>query len=427
MTNKFFNVKTEKGTRITLSTDAKFGDYEVLYQKWAWGGIDAESLIFVTKDIAHISENELTEDVKNSPLVKDKSKSLTYKQGDEFTFVNFNFEVCNHEVSFKKQDYEPREKTLAQEMAFRNFDIFGDIHGHSCALIELLDKLGYKVNDEGFYKHPFRMAIFVGDFIDRGPRQKAVIDIVKPMVENGAALAVMGNHEFNAISYHTLHPATGEPLRSHSDNHKKQHQAFLDEFTNDVELKETIDWFKTLPLFLELSSIRVIHACWNDKAIASIQSKLDSRNRLDDAFLIAANEKGSVEFEAVETLLKGLELRLPAGYSFKDSYGQPRHDIRIKWWQTEDRSYRELAIVPKSNKSDMPIDVAPIDDLGDFQYSDNSKLVFFGHYWFQGQPKRLKRNVACLDYSVAKNGALTAYRWSGSDLEIHDRCFIQVN
>jgi hypothetical protein len=247
------------------------------------------------------------------------------------------------------------------------------------------------------------------------------------MVENGAALAVMGNHEFNAISYHTLHPSTGEPLRSHSDNHKRQHQAFLDEFTDNTELKETIDWFKTLPLFLELSGIRVIHACWNDKAIASIESKLDPQNRLDDQFLIAANEKGSVEFEAVETLLKGLEIRLPEGYSFKDSYGQSRYDIRIKWWQTQGSSYRDLAIVPKSNIEDVPIEKACIDTMGDFQYQDDEKLVFFGHYWFQGKPKRLTKNVACLDYSVAKNGALTAYRWSGSDLEINDRCFIQAN
>jgi len=46
-------------------------------------------------------------------------------------------------------------------------------------------------------------------------------------------------------------------------------------------------------------------------------------------------------------------------------------------------------------------------------YSPDQVPVFFGHYWLNGTPKLLKKNVCCLDYSVAKNGYLVAYRWGG--------------
>lgn len=74
------------------------------------------------------------------------------------------------------------------------FDIIGDIHGYALELVRLLKKLGY-VYDNGFYEHPEpdRKAIFVGDFIDRGPKIRETLSIVKAMVDNGTAKAVMGN------------------------------------------------------------------------------------------------------------------------------------------------------------------------------------------------------------------------------------------
>jgi len=77
------------------------------------------------------------------------------------------------------------------------YDLIGDIHGHSVPLIELLTKLDYELVD-GVYRNPNRQVIFLGDFIDRGPNQRDVINIVRPMIDGGSALSVMGNHEFNA-------------------------------------------------------------------------------------------------------------------------------------------------------------------------------------------------------------------------------------
>ena len=80
-----------------------------------------------------------------------------------------------------------------------NYDIIGDIHGHASTLIQLLKDLGYEKDEAGVFSHKERKVIFLGDFIDRGKEESLVINIVRPMLDNGHALAVMGNHEFNAI------------------------------------------------------------------------------------------------------------------------------------------------------------------------------------------------------------------------------------
>ena len=71
------------------------------------------------------------------------------------------------------------------------YDVIGDIHGHSDALRRLLATLGYEMRD-GCFRHADRKVIFVGDFIDRGPAIKDVLEIARTMVERGTALAVMG-------------------------------------------------------------------------------------------------------------------------------------------------------------------------------------------------------------------------------------------
>ena len=81
---------------------------------------------------------------------------------------------------------------------------------------------------------------------------------------------------------------------------------------------EVIEWFKTLPLFIELDEFRVIHACWNKDSFDSIKPKLNSDNTLTDDLFVKASQEGSNEFNAIETLLKGLEISLPEVYSFND-------------------------------------------------------------------------------------------------------------
>ena len=42
--------------------------------------------------------------------------------------------------------------------------------------------------------------------IDRGSQQIKTLEVVRAMVDSGSAQMVMGNHEFNAISFATRDP-----------------------------------------------------------------------------------------------------------------------------------------------------------------------------------------------------------------------------
>ena len=308
-----------------------------------------------------------------------------------------------------------------------NFDIVGDIHGHAEPLIRLLNDLGYTKNDIGIYAHRDRQMIFVGDFIDRGAEQSEVINIVKPMVEKGYAQAVMGNHEFNAICYHTNHPETGIPLRENSERNQRQHQVFLDEYSLREETTgEVIEWFKTLPIFIELNEFRVIHACWNQDSLDFMKPKLTIDNTLSDDLFITASEEGSDEFKAIETLLKGLEIPLPEPFSFNDKDGHKRKRIRIQWWKEGAKTYRDYAQVPPSALNKLPDTILP-KSVSNPEYPESNKPVFFGHYWFTGNPEILKTNVACLDYSVANKEKLVCYRWNEGETELSNDNFVMVN
>lgn len=81
------------------------------------------------------------------------------------------------------------------------YDLIGDIHGHADKLEELLRTLGYELKN-GMYGHAERKLLFVGDYIDRGPKIRETLQLVRSMVDSGTAIALMGNHEYNALCFH---------------------------------------------------------------------------------------------------------------------------------------------------------------------------------------------------------------------------------
>ena len=80
------------------------------------------------------------------------------------------------------------------------FDIIGDIHGCFDELIQLLKELGYEISTqpdgETVVKPPQgRKAVFVGDFVDRGPKVAEVLRLVMGIQKADAAICVPGNHD----------------------------------------------------------------------------------------------------------------------------------------------------------------------------------------------------------------------------------------
>jgi hypothetical protein len=293
------------------------------------------------------------------------------------------------------------------------YDLIGDIHGHADALVQLLEKLGYDRDDQGVFQHPDRKVIFLGDFIDRGLQIRQVLEIVKSMIDHGKALAVMGNHELNALAYHTQDPEQpGEFLRTHTPKNTKQHHQTLEQLTPE-QLAGYLAWFRKLPMWLDLDGLRVVHACWDDKAIKMVADGLQAHGSVTSAFLQEACKKGRTLYAPVDIILKGKEAALPQGASFTDKDGNIRTETRTRWYlPPEGHTHGTYALQSDPIHCNEPLTPAVVQAAA--PYPTDAKPVFIGHYWlWAGHPEILARNVACLDYSVAKEGFLCAYRWNG--------------
>jgi hypothetical protein len=290
------------------------------------------------------------------------------------------------------------------------YDIIGDIHGHAHELEQLLKSLGYAPHGKG-YRHASRQAVFVGDFVDRGPAIARVIEIVRAIVSDGNGHAAMGNHEYNAIAFHTPKPVgTGGYFREHSAKNLTQHDATLKQLTSS-QLSDALSWFKQLPVSLELDGIRVAHAAWQGKDIQCIDDSLQRIGLFNEEFFIEAENKQSSLYRAIENVLKGPELKLPQSETIIDKGGHTRRAVRIKWYESgAGRTYREHHLGSDS-VPDVKID--PQHLVGLETYPADAAPLFIGHYWMSGTPAPLAPNVACTDYSVAKDGKLVAYRWDG--------------
>jgi hypothetical protein len=291
------------------------------------------------------------------------------------------------------------------------FDIVGDVHGQFDKLVGLLKALGYR-ESAGAWRHMSRTVIFVGDLIDRGPSQLATIDLVRAMVDTGAARCILGNHEFNAIAWVTPDPEhPGKYLRDHHKaGNREQHQVFLDVVEGTSRQKNITDWFRTLPLWLDLPGLRVVHACWHQESMDRLKPLLGPHQTLTDDVILLGNRKGHWAYDAIEIICKGPEVALPAGISFEDKGGKVRHEVRVRWWQEDLSTYRKAAIGPPGDMEMIPDMRMPAEWRA---YPYDGPPVLFGHYWFSGEPEVISPRFACVDYSVANGGPLVAYRWDG--------------
>lgn len=113
--------------------------------------------------------------------------------------------------------------------------VIGDIHGCHSELEELLNLIDEDANGE--YK-----IVFVGDYVDRGPDSKKVVEKVRRMQKHGH-IALMGNHEDMIISGELMYAA--ETLRSY----------------NTLQMsKDILEWMSSLPKYYEDDTIIVAHA-----------------------------------------------------------------------------------------------------------------------------------------------------------------------
>jgi hypothetical protein len=280
------------------------------------------------------------------------------------------------------------------------YDIIGDVHGHAAALEKLLDVMGYSKRD-GIWRHPERTAAFVGDFVDRGPENLRACRIVMAMQEAGSGVAVMGNHDLNAVCLATPDPASpGAYLRPHTPQNLHQTAATRTEMERDPEEARMVrNWLRRLPLWLELDRLRIAHAGWCLASMEKLRPWIDQRRALTDEGLVRAARKGDPVRHAREMLLNGLEANLPDNMRWIDHDRKERSEVRLPWWFAGDKTLTwRMAAAPVTNevRSKLPDTPLPEGILG--ERDNDSRPIFFGHYSMNGNslPSRRSTPANCM-------------------------------
>jgi len=139
----------------------------------------------------------------------------------------------------------------------------GDIHGCYNTLLALIQKIMNQDRDARFY--------FVGDFIDRGPASKQVLDYLFELDKNHRMLgAIRGNHEQMFLdTYENQRPVLGTMW--HANNALSTIKSFSNLLSPDKQVNEMIPanyfrWIKNLPFFITLEDYIIVHAGINFNA-----------------------------------------------------------------------------------------------------------------------------------------------------------------
>ena len=310
---------------------------------------------------------------------------------------------------------ESMQKTHPALSNVQHVDIIGDVHGCYVSLVKLLRRLGYRrVN--GSWRHPESVAIFVGDIIDRGPGIRECVELVWRMHQEGSALMVLGNHEYNAVRFRDrlLKLISGNPETSLPPRVSRLMKETIMQFMNrQHQWREYTNWFASLPLFIEGPGFRVVHACWDHRLIEFYRNNYPEEG-INESFIEAASRKGSQEAKTVDRLTRGTNMPLPEGMQLEGKDGFIRSVFRTKFWANEPETYADVVFQPDP----LPYEVAENPILEHHhkrlvKYGPGEPPIFFGHYWMKGRPAPLQDNIACLDYSAVNFGRLTSYRFSG--------------
>jgi len=301
---------------------------------------------------------------------------------------------------------------LIKTKVVQGYDLIGDVHGCAQSLVSLLKKMDYQ-HIKGCYRHPRRKVVFIGDIVDRGPRIRESLHIVKDMVDQGQAEIVLGNHEYNAMCYCTKgREGSGKQyLREHNARHHRMIRETLEQFHEHAgEWQAFLAWFRDIPLFIEKESFRVVHACWDAETITRFSERYPS-HCIDEDFLHESSDLSSFAGRVIDKLTRGTALELPQGETILGQDGLVRKMFRTKFWSERPRRYSDVVFQPDPLPPEMAQrTLSAIEKQQLLSYPESEPPVFVGHYWMSGFPETIKSNIVCLDYSAVKYGRMVAYR-----------------
>jgi hypothetical protein len=291
------------------------------------------------------------------------------------------------------------------------YDIIGDVHGQATLLERLLKRAGYNKRGNNYHHHE-RKAIFVGDFVNRGPEIKETLRIIRHMADAGNALAILGNHEINALLFSMKNDQGESLLLTTGQRYASVIQTFQQFKNYQEEWKEFRKWLRSLPLFLELDTIRVVHACWKDENIEVIKREIQP-GRISKSILrnLVIDSKSELSQSILQTT-RGIHHILPSDLRIYDNRHRAHHIYRVKWWvEPQGFTFQEWSFESKFKLPNytIPQEIIPIFNA----YPEDAPIVFFGHYCRGSGPWVIKDNVCCVDACVSGKGTLAAYCWDG--------------
>ncbi|MBI48158.1 MAG: metallophosphoesterase [Marinobacter sp.] len=229
------------------------------------------------------------------------------------------------------------------------YDLIVDFHGYAAGLNPLLNELEDRQIDD-VWQHLNRKILFLGDFVDRGPEKAMTVNTASETIEKGKAIAVMGNHELCALAW-TVQDLQyrAECLRPYNVKKRKQHIQFFEQVGEvSDEDPSLIKWFKTSRLHLDLPNSRVVHSSLHPDFNLAERMYTSSENRLLADMWVPASRKDCDVYNAVKTLLKDFEIRLPKPHYLLVTGSDSSHQVHKRLWQGEDLTNYDLAMTPVS-------------------------------------------------------------------------------
>ncbi len=134
--------------------------------------------------------------------------------------------------------------------------VIGDVHGHYDGLMTLLELISPNADDHVY---------FLGDLIDRGPQSAQVVEFVK----NSPYRSLLGNHEHLLLEAFPNNQAYAPALQAWLQSGGRSTIASYD----DIELLvQHVEWIRTLPTYLDLGDIWLVHAGVNPTLAIEQQS-----------------------------------------------------------------------------------------------------------------------------------------------------------
>ena len=122
--------------------------------------------------------------------------------------------------------------------------VIGDVHGYYEGLMALLEAIAPDTEDHVY---------FLGDLIDRGPQSFQVVEFVK----GNSYQCILGNHEQMLLNLFTNSKVSASAVNGwlYSGG-----QATIASYPQTTITPEHLEWFKSLPTYLDLGDFWLVHA-----------------------------------------------------------------------------------------------------------------------------------------------------------------------